>query len=106
MGVVGMRRSLLRTLIAAGAIAAAAPAIAEECRPVDLRSVDPATTAGRKAWIYEDAGAIARRPLAQWARATTSLEVGPGKFVLESPSLPYGQPVTIVRFESVGVDAP
>ncbi|MDE4915082.1 hypothetical protein PQI07_31045 [Methylobacterium sp. 092160098-2] len=99
MGIVGMRLSLIRTLIAAGAIAAAAPAIAEGCRPVDLRSVDPATTVGRKAWIYEDAGAIARRPLAQWASATTSREIGPGKFVIEPPSLSYGQPVTIVRFE-------
>lgn len=94
-----MPLSLIRTLIVAGALAAAAPAIAEECRPVDLRSVDPATTAGRKAWIYEDTGAIAGRPLAQWASATTSREVGPGKFVLEPPSLSYGQPVTIVRFE-------
>jgi hypothetical protein len=99
MGVVGMRLSLIRTLIAAGAIAAAAPAIAEECSPVDLRSVDPATTAGRKAWIYEDAGPIARRPPAQWASAATSREIGPGKFVLDPPSLSYGQAVTVVRFD-------
>jgi hypothetical protein len=99
MGGVGMRFALFRTLLAACAIATAAPAVAEGCSPVDARAVDPAATSGRKAWIYEDAGAIARRPPSQWSSASTSREIGPGRFVLEPPSLPYGQPVTIVRFE-------
>ncbi|MGU3560144.1 hypothetical protein [Methylobacterium radiotolerans] len=94
-----MRLALSCTLLAVAAVSIAAPALAEGCSPVDVRTVDPAATSGRKAWIYEDTGAIARRPLAQWASATTSREVGPGKFVLEPPSLPYGQPVTIVSFE-------
>jgi hypothetical protein len=94
-----MRLALLGALLAVAVIAAAAPADAEGCSPVDTRLVDPATTSGRKAWIYEDAGTIARRPPALWASATTSREIGPGKFVLEPPSLSYGQPVTIVGFD-------
>lgn len=99
MGTTVMRLALFCTLLAVAAVSVAAPALAEGCSPVDARTVEPAATSGRKAWIYEDTGAIARRPLAQWASATTSREVGPGKFVLEPPSLSYGQPVTIVRFE-------
>ncbi len=95
----GMRCTFSCTLLAVAAIAAADPALAEGCSPVDTRSVDPVAAAGRKGWIYEDAGAIARRPPSQWASASTSREIGPGRFVLEPPSLPYGQPVTIVRFE-------
>lgn len=95
----GMRFKFSRTLLAVAAIAAAAPALAEGCNPIDARSVDPAAAAGRKGWIYEDAGAIARRPPSQWASATTSRETGPGHFVIDPPSLSYGQPVTVVRFD-------
>jgi hypothetical protein len=94
-----MRLVLFRALLAGAVTAAAFPAAANGCIPVDARTVDPAATSGRNAWIYEDAGAIARRSPAQWANAATSREIGPGKFVLEPPSLSYGQPVTIVGFD-------
>lgn len=94
-----MRLALSCTLLAVAALSVATPAAAEGCSPVDGRTVDPAATSGRKAWIYEDAGAIFRRPPALWASAATIRETGPGKFVLDPPTLSYGQPVTIVRLD-------
>lgn len=88
------------TAVVALLLATAVPAMADGCRPVDAHFVDPAKAAGRKGWIYEDTGAIARREPARWASAAPSREVAPGKFVIDPPTLSYAQPVTIVEYDA------
>lgn len=91
-------KSVLSAL-AALFLTSAVPAMADGCRPVDAHLVDPARTAGRKAWIYEDSGAIARREPAQWASAAPRREVAPDRYVIDPPTLAYAQPVTVVEYD-------